>query len=135
MVYTNGWLIGNDCCDCLCVFYCTPVGQEQLTKYKRCCRETDESLNDGVNFCRFYIECFGRPPASSDEIVKFQMNRIGKNPYGRNVPYWNGKDGFGHDVKIQLNEHTRKIRLVSPGLLPFSGDIPFFFDYILETSY
>lgn len=119
----------------------TSNGEELKTKYEKSCRETTKLLDDGIHFCRFYISYFGHPPASQDEVINFQTERL-RNPFkqyrlpdGRNLPYWNAKDGFGHEIDIHVNPKSRTIRLTSPGLVPISGDMPGFFDYVREASY
>ena len=119
----------------------TPAGEELKVKYERSSRKTIESLDEGVEFCRFYASYMGHPPASQDEVLRFQKERIA-NPYrqyflssGERVPYWNARDGFGHVIQIDINPNTRTVRLTSPGLLPISGDKPGFFNITHETSY
>ncbi len=119
----------------------TANGVELKAKYEKNCRETMKLLDDGIDFCRFYISHFGHPPASPKEVIKFQTERIG-NPFkqyrlpdGRNLPYWNAKDGFGHEIDIQVNPQSRTIRLTSPGIVPISGNMPAFFNCVREASY
>lgn len=122
-------------------FNLTPAGEELKHKYEKRCRETDELLDDGIEFCRFYISYFGRPPTSAEDVQKFQVERL-MHPFtqyhaegGGILTYWNGKDGFGHEVKIQVNPQTRTIKLTSPGALPLTGNKPAIFDYVREASY
>ena len=126
-----GWLFLN----------CTPAGEELMDKYERKSRETVEALDDGVKFCRFYASYTGHPPSSGDEVVNFQVERM-SNPFrqyhlptGEILPYWNAKDGFGHDIDIQVNPQTRRIKLTSPGFLPLSGEKPGIFNVTRETTY
>ena len=98
----------------------TPAGEEMKDKYERGSRRTVEVLDQGVAFCRAYASRVGHPPSSTEEIQKFQKERLLK-PFGgafssseRGVPYWYPKDGFGHDIDIQSNPQTRKIKLTPP---------------------
>lgn len=128
-------------CAAYALLFFTPAGEEMRYKYEKRCRETYQSLSDGIDFCRFYISYFGRAPASSKEVLNFQSKRL-TTPFtqyrlqdGRNLPYWNCKDGFGHEIDIQINPQTRTIKLTSPGFIPLSGDMPCIFDYIREDIY
>ncbi|MGN0846679.1 MAG: hypothetical protein ACI4RA_04760, partial [Kiritimatiellia bacterium] len=118
----------------------TSDGEKLKYKYECKSRDTIKSLNDGLEFCRFYASYKGHPP-SKDEVFEILMERIRnprtqyRLPSGKTLPYWNAKDGFGHDISIDVNPQTRTIKLTSPGILPLPGDKPCFFNVIRETSY
>ena len=119
----------------------TPASEELKDKYERKSRETASSFDEGVEFCRFYASYTGKPPFSSKEVRDFQVKRI-QNPFtvfrlpsGKNLTYWNAKDGFGHDIDIQVDQQRRTIKLTSPGFFPISGSHPGFFDVTREATY
>ena len=132
----------------------TDKGEELKAKYERQCDSTKYDLDSGIEFCRWYIAQFGRAPSSAREVKEYQDARL-RESLNRSLnrkmvvagqtlraplsfgpgPLWNGTDGFGHDVKIEVDTSARKIKLTSPGLIPVSGDIPGFLDYVREGDY
>ena len=126
----------------------TPAGEELKDKYERKSRETVESLEEGLEFCRVYASCMGHPPISHEEVLNFQTERLTRSlpfgkkppmqlrlPAGKTLSFWNARDGFGHDIDIQVDQQRRTIKLTSPGFFPISGSHPGFFDVTREATY
>ena len=101
----------------------TEGGQEIKGKYQRSVERTEENLDTNVIVIRFLTAYWQRPPASTDEIMEFNMSRI-RNPLiiykyddGRVVPFFTPNDGFGRPLTYSVDPEKRIITLHSNGIL------------------